>query len=204
MNNEHNKPILYSFRRCPYAIRARICLAYSQVDFELRNILLKDKPQELLNSSAKGTVPVLVLNNKVLDESIDIVKWSLSENDPENWLQANAEQTISSLITENDGIFKKLLDQYKYSDAAESLAARNQALKTLLSWEQRLNNTTFLVSSHISMADIALFPFVRQFAKIDTEWFEKQDVPRLQKWLNYFLESDMFKETMRKTPLWHP
>ena len=198
-------PILYSFRRCPYAMRARMALRIAAIDFEHRAILLKDKPQEMLDASPKGTVPVLVLaDGRVLEESIDIMRWALAQNDPQNWLDADPEQT-NALITANDGDFKKNLDRYKYPsrypDEDCSMAEEN-CMAYLRELETLLNKNKFLLGAHPTLADIALFPFVRQFSFVDKEKFEKADLPNLQSWRHYFLKSELFQTIMKKRPIW--
>ena len=198
-------PLLYSFRRCPYAMRARMALRVAAIDFEHRAILLKDKPQEMLDASPKGTVPVLLLaDGRVLEESIDIMRWALAQNDPQNWLDADPEQT-NALITANDGDFKKNLDRYKYPsrppDEDCSMAEEN-CMTYLRELETLLNKNKFLLGAHPTLADMALFPFVRQFSFVDKEKFEKADLPNLQSWRHYFLKSELFQTIMKKRPIW--
>ncbi|MDQ7072405.1 MAG: glutathione S-transferase [Gammaproteobacteria bacterium] len=194
--------ILYSFRRCPYAMRARMAIAISGVQVELREVVLKDKPQALLDSSPKATVPILVLeNNKVIDESLDIMQWALQQSDPEHWL-ANVDL---ELITNNDGTFKYWLDRYKYADRypeESQLYYRQQAEITLSRLEQRLTQHDYLSCENISFTDIALFPFIRQFAFVDVDWFEQSPYPNLKNWLNTFIASPLFISIMKKYPQW--
>ncbi len=194
--------ILYSFRRCPYAMRARMAIAISGVQVELREVVLKDKPQALLDSSPKATVPVLVLeNNKVIDESLDIMQWALQQSDHEHWL-ANVDV---ELIANNDGTFKYWLDRYKYADRypeESQLYYRQQAEITLSRLEQRLTQNNYLLNENISFTDIALFPFIRQFAFVDLDWFEQSSYPNLRSWLNKLIASPLFISSMTKYTPW--
>jgi glutathione S-transferase len=166
-----NQPILYSFRRCPYAMRARMALQYAGIMYEQREILLKDKPQSMLDYSAKGTVPVFIVSGEVIDESLDIMFWALAQQDKDDWLENNKQL---DLIKCCDKEFKPQLDKYKYSDRHELSESeyRNQALWFLHQLNQQLLNSKYLFSDNISMADIAIFPFIRQFSYVDIVWFE--------------------------------
>lgn len=196
---------LYSFRRCPYAMRARLAIAYSKQNVQLREILLKEKPQELLQISPKGTVPVLQLSNgEVLDESLEIMVWALSENDPEHWLNDNIHQSLT-LIDENDFEFKAWLDKYKYADRFPENTEtfyRQQCEDFLVKLEQRLKQHTYLFSNNISLADMAIFPFIRQFSGVDKTWFEQAPYPHLQHWLDNLVSSQLFISIMEKYPTW--
>lgn len=198
-------PILYSFRRCPYAMRARLALAYGRVQCEIREILLRDKPPSMLEISPKGTVPVLFFphENRVIDESLDIMKWALSQKDPEGW--STLEEASKGLITENDTTFKRALDEYKYPNRFEegdSLRARGEAEIFIKKLEARLEKHSYLCGEKKSLADIGIFPFVRQFSKVDPDWFEAASYPRLGSWLGELLESDLFASVMHKYPVW--
>ena len=201
-------PILYSFRRCPYAIRARMAIASSGVAVELRNILLKDKPQDMIAASPKATVPVLkCADGMVIDESLDIMLWALAQSDPEGWLPegTSVEKEIFMLIAENDGPFKSNLDRYKYhvrfpeKSREEYRRDGEMFLETL---EQRLRNQPYLVTDHPTLADIAIFPFIRQFANSDIGWFEKAPYPNLRRWLDEMLSSPRFRDVMQKREIW--
>lgn len=165
--------LLYSFRRCPYAMRARMAVAYSGVEVQLIEVSLKAKPPEMLERSPKGTVPVLVLDEQVLEQSLDIMRWALAQNDPDDWSMASdpeAQRQIADLIEENDTRFKTDLDHYKYAvrypefTQAEYCARGETFLNTL---EALLSDRDFLVTDHLTLADIALAPFVRQFCGVD-------------------------------------
>jgi glutathione S-transferase len=196
---------LYSFRRCPYAMRARLAIAYSGQSVQLREILLKEKPTEMLESSSKGTVPVLVLQNgEVLDESLDIMGWALSLNDPEQWLSGNIHAMLA-LIDENDFQFKAWLDRYKYANRFPEHSEafyREQCEDFLMQLEQRLRTTDYLFSNKLSIADIAIFPFIRQFAAVDPIWFQQAPYLYIQKWLAYLINHPLFKSIMTKYPTW--
>ncbi|WP_261841045.1 glutathione S-transferase [Aliamphritea ceti] len=203
-------PVLYSFRRCPYAMRARLALAYSQTQVELREIVLRNKPQAMLDVSPKGTVPVLVLpDGRVLEESFDIMRWALRQNDPQDWLlnsEPELQWDIQGLIQENDFVFKQHLDRYKYFDRHPERPQsyyRDECMVSLAKLEARLAaNQGYLVLPRMSLADMAIVPFVRQFAHVDRDWFYTNDYPHLQAWVKGFCESDLFKQVMPKFATW--
>ena len=197
-------PILYSFRRCPYAMRARMALMASGQSVRLREVVLRDKPLEMLEASPKGTVPVLILEDgTVIDESLDVMAWALSQNDPGGWLAADGE----ALIAEADGPFKKALDRYKYpnryeDEGVDKLEQRAKGREFLAKLDGILKDQTYLLGDAISKADIAIFPFVRQFANTDRPWFDAEPLPHLQRWLAAHLESELFQSIMKKYPQW--
>ena len=203
-------PILYTFRRCPYAMRGRMALARAGVRFEWREILLRNKPAAMLEASPKGTVPVMVLpDGLVIDESLDVMLWALAQNDPENWLPDNAEdrQVVFDLIARNDGPFKQNLDRYKYSmryEDADKEGERTAGYEVIKDLNSRLESTGFLVGDKLGLTDIAVFPFIRQFRIADPEWFDTQDIPAVHKWLKTRMESELFLSIMPKQPLWTP
>lgn len=207
-------PVLYSFRRCPYAMRARLALAVSGEAHELREVVLRNKPAEMLAASPKGTVPVLVLSDgEVIDESLDVMLWALRRNDPEGWLvpaQGSLDDMLA-LIGGNDGDFKRSLDRYKYpnryakeSDGyAEAFAQQQRGLGA--AWLLKLDGMLaggWLFGSQASLADMALLPFVRQFAHTDPAWFAAQPWPRLQAWLAQFEASALYAGVMEKQAPW--
>ena len=201
--------ILYSFRRCPYAMRARLAIAKSGIQVELREVVLRDKPQALLDSSPKATVPVLItVENELIDESIDIMFWALDHADPDGWLNKLTEEQkkiSKEIITHNDGEFKHYLDRYKYADRYPDFSQeyyRQQAEKTLLDLEQRLVTHGYLVSAKPSIADMAVLPFIRQFAFADKAWFDQSPYPALKRWLEEFITSKLFADIMHKYPKW--
>jgi glutathione S-transferase len=197
-----DRHILYSFRRCPYAMRARMAIAVSGLQVELREVILRDKPQALLDISPKATIPVLLTaDNTVIDESLDIMRWALNQSDPDNWLN-----TIShELIANNDEKFKYWLDRFKYADRYPEYSEqhyREQGEQTLLALEQQLGKTRYLSGDKITFTDIAIFPFIRQFAFADLDWFLQSPYPTLREWLNSFIESSLFQNIMHKYPAW--
>ena len=188
--------LLYSFRRCPYAMRARMALLVSGMPFEVREVKLSDKPAALLAASPKGTVPVLVLRDgTVIDESIDIMRWALQRHDPEDWLAGED----AALIAMFDGAFKLHLDRYKYGD--DPLADRAAGLAILEPLEGRLVGAANLCGEARAMTDIAIMPFVRQFAMVDRAWFDAQPLPRVQDWLARHMASPLFIAAMAKDQL---
>lgn len=204
--NMRNKLILYSFRRCPYAIRARMALYYAGVKVHIREILLKDKPQAMLKASPKGTVPVLVMpDDNVIDESLGIMRWALTQSDPDGWYTQNLQQQSDMLIQINDNEFKPILDSYKYpqrSEKQDPFYYREQAFPYLQTLNDKLSTTQYLISNTINIADVALFPFIRQFAMVDTHWFDNIPCPYLQAWLSRFITSDLFTAVMEKYVPW--
>jgi glutathione S-transferase len=194
-------PILYSFRRCPYAMRARMALWISAQTCDLREVKLANKPPELIAASAKATVPVLQLDDgKIIDESLAIMRWTLGQSDPEGWLGGDNQ----ALITQNDGSFKHHLDRYKYPSRYEedTIDHRAAGLEFLQELDAILANQPQLSGSHRGLADIALFPFIRQFANTDRSWFDALDLPHLQSWLEEHLASQLFQKVMKKYHPW--
>ena len=199
MSDEMMKPILYSFRRCPYAMRARMSLLESGVEVELREVILRDRPEHMMEISPKGTVPVLLLpDGTVIEESLDIMLWCLDKS----WLVDDWKH----LIDVNDGEFKHHLDRYKYNNRYEDVLSseehREHAASILKTYEERLSNQAYLCGDTISIADLALSPFVRQFANTDRAWFDQLPFPNLLIWLESILESNLFKSCMIKHKQW--
>ncbi len=194
-------PILYSFRRCPYAMRARMAIVVSGIRVELREVVLRDKPPELIEASAKATVPVLVLpDGKVIEESLDVMRWALGQNDPEDWLDGED----ADLIEQNDGPFKAALDRYKYPHRYgldDSFHDRAKGFAMLAALDEKLADAPFLGGERRKLTDIAIFPFVRQFAATDHAWFDEH-LPGLQQWLQQMLASDLFANIMLRYPRW--
>jgi len=195
-------PVLYSFRRCPYAMRARMALWISETACELREVVLAAKPPELLAASPKGTVPVLVAaDGTVIDESLAIMRWALARRDPERWIAGDD----PALIAASDGAFKHDLDRYKYPvryPGCDPHQHREQGLEFLRGLERRLTAAPYLTGARRTLADIALFPFVRQFAHTDRAWFEAQPLPRVQDWLARHVGSELFASIMPKFAPW--
>lgn len=194
-------PILYSFRRCPYAMRARLALLVSGVSFELREVKLSAKPAAMIAASPKGTVPVLVLEDgRVIDESLDIMRWALGRHDPEGWLAGDD----AALIAANDGPFKHHLDRAKYPErhGVDPEPHRAGALALLAPLEERLRAQAFLCGATRTLTDAALMPFVRQFAAIDAGWFADQPLPAVQRWLAGQIASPLFDRAMARHAVW--
>jgi len=200
-------PVLYSFRRCPYAMRARMAIAIAGARCELREVLLKSKPTALLALSAKATVPVLQLRNgDILDESLDIMRWALAQlkgDSAADWLPTS---DADYLIEQNDGPFKYHLDRYKYPQRfgleTDGLTHRQSALDWLVTLDRRLAVTKQMCGDKPGLADIALFPFVRQFAAVEPGWFAVLPCPHLQQWLADWLDSGEFHAVMGRFAPW--
>ena len=193
------KPVLYTFRRCPYAMRARLAIDVSGVSVELREILLRDKPAAMLEASPKGTVPVVVNGDQVIDESFDIMLWALGQNDPEDCLRHRDD----TLIDECDGAFKAALDAYKYIQGDVSVPRETGAtflrkLDAILAEQPCLGGQTY------ALTDMSIVTFARQYAHVDQDWFYGEPWPHLIRWLDAFKASDRFQRIMRKYPVWHP
>ncbi len=193
--------ILYSFRRCPYAMRARMALLVSEEPFTIREVSFKDKPSQFIAASPKATVPVMVTGDgQVIDESIDIMRWALNRNDPEHWLNGDD----AGLIAQNDGPFKHHLDRYKYADrhASNPIIHRDACMDLLAIFERRLTQTTNLCGNSTTLTDIAIMPFVRQFAGVDPTWFQTQNLPATEAWLNRHLGTPLFERAMARQAIW--
>jgi glutathione S-transferase len=214
-------PVLYSLRNCPYAMRARIAIYRSKQAVELRDVVLTDKPPEMIAASAKATVPILVLApSKVIEESVDVMLWALAESDPYNLLRTKAVNSrvgsseiesstklddILSLVYLFDHEFKPSLEAYKCAKRyhESNLQECRQACEVYIqNLEQRLSSHDFLIDEKESMADIALLPFIRQFAKVERQWYLQSSYPKVKRWLNQYLQSAMFNKVMAKYPLW--
>lgn len=201
---------LYSFRRCPYAMRARLGIVFAELQVELREIVLKNKPAQMLAISPKGTVPVLELaegdsaTRRVIEESREILEWALQENDPHGLLNTDL-ASANALIDRNDNEFKHWLDRYKYADRHPELTQleyRQQGEVFLQVLEELLGKNTYLLGDNISIADIGIMPFVRQFAHVDRDVFYGLPYPYLQQWLKDWLEHPAFQQVMIKFKPW--
>lgn len=202
-------PILYSLRNCPYAMRARIAIFKAKQTVLLRDVVLSNKPKEMIAESPKGTVPVLVLTNKmVLEESLEIMLWALNETDPNDLLHKNdptAVEQMLEIIQLFDDEFKESLEQYKCAKRYKENnieQCREKCEQYLQQLEQRLANTQYLMSNKESLVDIALVPFIRQFARVERQWYLQSPYPNVRQWLNNYLQSPMFTKVMAKYPLW--
>lgn len=198
-------PILYTYRRCPYAMRARMALQYAGVQVEHREIALRNKPQSMLLASPKGTVPVLCIDGLVLDQSMDIMHWALKISDPDHWGEVD-EMLSQSWIKKNDGPFKVLLDQYKYPNRYPNLnqeTVLNDAIELMLKpLETALESHDYLLSKQLSLVDVAIFPFIRQFSMVNPQQFDQLPFPSTKKWLTQLTQSELFNSVMYKYPVW--
>ena len=196
--------ILYSFRRCPWAMRARLALRYSECPVEVREVSLKAKPPELLELSPTGTVPVLSAGDQVLEESLDIMRWALARHDPQDWLlraDPRGAQAADALIERNDRVFKVQVNLYKYAERYPQHSReyyRAQAEAWLAELDERLAQRAYLFADHPSLADAALLPLMRQFAGVEPDWFASAPYPHLRAWLQGWLESALFRAIMAR------
>ena len=220
MTTTKTYPILYSLRNCPYAMRARIAIFKSKQTVQLRDLILSNKPEEMLIVSPKGTVPVVVLaDGRVIEESLDVMLWALTGSDPDNLLQTDSDEGLSdmlSLIHDFDHEFKVTLEAYKCAkrykennivECREACEKFIQRLETRLSVSDETGKnesitTSFLFGKKESLADIALLPFIRQFARIERQWYLQSPYPKVKHWLTQYLQSPMFTKVMAKYPLW--
>ena len=197
--------ILYTYRRCPYAMRARMALHYAGIKVEHREIELRNKPQSMLRLSPKGTVPVLSVDGLVLDQSLEIMQWALKTSDPDGWNMLD-ENIATSWIEKNDELFKILLDQYKYPNRYPQLKQEvvlAQAIELMLKpMEAALASSQYLLGEKMTWVDVALFPFIRQFSMVDQQKFDALPFPNIQRWLNQHIESKLFISVMEKHPTW--
>ena len=202
-------PILYSFRRCPYAIRARLAIKVSSVRVALREVVLRDKPAALLLASSKATVPVLQLpDGRVLEQSLEIMRWALEQHDPQGWLCLREQDEALALIALNDGPFKQALDRYKYAPRhpeRPQSAWRGEAVELMLApLNTRLADRPFLLRDTPSLADMAIAPFIRQFAAVEPGWFDSAPFEPLRAWTKRIVSSELFDSVMSKFTAWQP
>lgn len=202
------RPILYSFRRCPYAMRARMGLLEAGIEVELREVVLRDKPADMLAASPKGTVPVLVFpDGRVLEESLEVMKWALEQSDVRGFLKAEPEEQCA-LVDDMDARFKPHLDRYKYPNRYRDEPPADHR-GTGLEWiaehlATRLQKAPYLFGETVGFADVASFPFIRQFAHVDRDWFYATAPETVCEWLRAHLASDRFAHIMAKYPQWQP
>ncbi|MFT5653422.1 MAG: glutathione S-transferase [Psychromonas sp.] len=202
-------PILYSLHRCPYAMRARTAILLAQQTLLLRDIVMKNKPVEMLSASVKGTVPVLIFDDQsVIDESLDIMIWALDKNDPDDLLYKNQPEVLSemlNLISRNDNEFVNNLKKYKvtarYHDIEEQFY-RQKCELFIAELEQRLTTQAYIMGEKPSLADIAILPFIRQFSRTDRQWYLQAPYPNLRRWLKTHIQSPLFSKIMTKYPQW--
>ena len=199
------QPILYSFRRCPYAMRARMAIYLADIECELREVYLKNKPAEMLKISPKGTVPVLQLEDRIIDESNDIIQWALSQNS-KKLMVLNLEQQDFTLkiIHKFDTDFKHHLDRYKYSQRynTDSQNHRDFCDEILVELDKSISDSKWIFSDEVSLLDISILPFIRQFKIADSDYFFNQKYSKVIKLLNQFEDSSLFQKIMNKYEVW--
>ena len=207
MSNTYTLPVLYSFRRCPYAMRARMAIILSSVECELREILLKNKPEEMLSLSPKGTVPVLTFGNKVLDESMDVINWAFAKDSSKFLKYSSSESKLSNYFVELfDAKFKYHLDRYKYASRYERTSDDHQdeCLKILLELNESINASPWIFGATVSLLDISILPFIRQCKIANPYWFLEQDFKKVINLLDYYESSALFHIAMKKFDEWNP
>ena len=196
------KPLLFSYRRCPYAMRARMVLLSCGIDFDIFEISLKDKPKQMIEISPKGTVPVFVYKDLVIDESIDIMNWATEQkNNTSIKINPNDLAIIKTLIKSNDGEFKNKLDLYKYTsnkEASLKIRYRKECEVYIRNINERLETHKYLLSNKFGYLDMAIFPFIRQFFNVDLKWFEEASYNNLNNWVERISISDLFIQVMKK------
>lgn len=210
MPNESDLPILYSLRRCPYAMRGRMGIALSKQQVLLREIVTKDKPSELLASSPKGTVPVLVLpDGQIIEQSLDVMNWALQQNDPQDLLRSSnptLSQQVHQLIKVNDDEFIGHLEKYRASVRYRNIDTeqRRQACEGFISkLEALLTDQAYFFGQTPSLADFAVMPFVSQFVRVEKKWFVQSEYQNVGRWLRAHLESKLYTQVMKQYPLWN-
>lgn len=210
MDANKKYPILYSFRRCPYAMRARLAIKASGLIVEIREVELKNKPKEFLNISPKATVPIVYISSEqIIEESLDIMEWALKINDPLNLLKHEKLNKIEihNILIKLENQFKQNLDRYKYSsrfDLPNPKLYRDKNLQTLNEFNNLLQNNKGICSSNLSLLDYAVFPFIRQFRNVNSVWFDSLELKFLQTWLYELIDSDEFSSIMKKYEIWKP
>ena len=207
MSNSHILPVLYSFRRCPYAMRARMAIILSSIECELREILLKNKPEEMLSLSPKGTVPVLAFDNTVLDESMDVINWAFAKDSSKFLKYSSSESKLSNYFVKLfDEKFKYHLDRYKYASRYERTSDDHQGecLKILLELNESINAGPWIFGATVSLLDISILPFIRQYKIANPYWFLEQDFKKVTNLLDYFESSALFHIAMKKFDEWSP
>tara|TARA_B100000768_G_scaffold173530_1_gene182895 strand:- start:275 stop:940 length:666 start_codon:yes stop_codon:yes gene_type:complete len=207
MSKNHVMPVLYSFRRCPYAMRARMAIILASAECELREVLLKNKPEEMLRISPKGTVPVLTFNNEVIDESMDIINWALQKDSSKFLSYSSAESKLSNYFIELfDKKFKYHLDRYKYASRYEKTADDHQieCLNILIKLNKSIKAKPWIFGNTISLLDISILPFIRQCKIANPDWFQAQDFKKVMNLLDYFVSSNLYHVAMEKFDEWNP
>ena len=210
MDVNRKYPILYSFRRCPYAMRARLAIKASGIIVEIREVELKNKPKEFLGISPKATVPIVCISSKqIIEESLDIMEWALKINDPLKLLKYEKLNRIEihNILNKLENEFKQNLDRYKYSsrfDQPNPELYRDKNLRILNQFNNLLQHNKGIYSSHLSLLDYAIFPFIRQFRNVNSVWFDSLELKFLQTWLYELIDSDEFSSIMKKYEIWNP
>ncbi len=208
MTQNNSAPVLYSFRRCPYCMRAHMALKYAGIKVELREVDLNDLPEQVLTISPEATVPALLLPDATtMDESWQIVKWALRQSDPDSWLGVNDGYLLDAeiLVETNDFSFKEDLDHYKYSDRFPEHTEqdyREACEEFIEELEDMLDKNSYLITDQLTLADIAVFPFIRQFSLVDKQWFEQAPYPNVRRWLITLIDSELFQQVFQKHALW--
>ena len=202
-----DRPILYSFKRCPYAMRARMALKLANINCEIREVRLNNKPKHMLEASPKGTVPVFILKDQIIDESIEIINWAVSKGSLFKDNISDEEILLSEgLIDIFDDKFKHHLDRYKYSTRYEDVDVaehRNECMKILIALEGMLSEDGWFFGEKVNKLDISILPFIRQFRIANPEWFDQQiEIKNIKRLLNNFLESSLFKDVMFNYKVW--
>ncbi|WP_205341912.1 glutathione S-transferase [Denitrificimonas caeni] len=212
-------PLLYSLQHCPYAMRARLGILLAQQSVLIRAVVTKNKPADMLALSPKGTVPVLIINHAegsevpqqkvtVIDESIEIMLWALKRNDPQDLLWAEDPQQLAlmlELIRKNDQHFKPQLEAYKLAKRfhkESEMADRQRCEVFIAELERKLEKSHYLMGDRASLADYAVLPFVRQFARVDRKWYVQSPYPKCRDWLNRHLQTLLYTKAMAHYPLW--
>ena len=205
-----NFPILYSFKRCPYAMRARMALKLANIKSEIREVRLNNKPKHMIEVSPKGTVPILILENEVIDESNDIINWVLDKNNIfKNNLDHNQKTLTENLIQTFDSKFKYHLDRYKYSSRYENVDIklhRSECFKILVKLEKYIpcEKGKWIFGNNINKLDICVLPFIRQFKIADPKWFnQRETIKKVRNVLNNFIDSNLFKQIMYGYDVWN-
>lgn len=204
MTTQMTLPILYSLRHCPFAMRARLAIFKSQKAVELRDVKLTNKPVSMLVASPKGTVPILVVSSQhIIEESIDVMLWVLQQNDPDNMLDELA--TAMTFIQRYDREFKPCIEAYKCAKRYHetNLEECRRACEVFIQdLELRLSQHAYVLGEQESIADLAILPFIRQFAKVERPWYVQSSYTHVKRWLNSYLQSAMFNKIMAPNPIW--
>ena len=200
-------PILYSFKRCPYAMRARLALKLANIQCELREVRLNNKPKHMLEVSPKGTVPILILEDKIIDESIEIINWALDQNNIfKDNISSEQIKITEQIIDIFDNKFKYHLDRYKYSNRYENADKKfhqKECLDILIDFEKVISDGNWFFGNELNKLDISILPFLRQFRIADPHWFDSlKQIPKIQNLLYNFLDSNLLNQIMFSYEVW--